>query len=138
MRKARLKMNQKTHLEMANDILEAFAPLKQLETKAKHAPGPWLYEKETQARFDTMTGIKSESITHWIKFDSGEFSNICLMISSRSKEEIEANAHLIAAAPEMLEVLAQLNQDMDEFVSFDMHPYQTEIRNLIRKAKGEL
>lgn len=116
----------------------------------EHTKGPWHYEGETQTRFDTMTGIKSESITHWIKFDNDKYSNICLMISSRSKEEIEANARLIAAAPCMLGALELVLETCsrgpcktikDEYGYPNDYVSTSDIKSIvsdaIKKAKGE-
>ena len=70
-----------------------------METKtAKHTPGPWKLsdtyycpQSQTQARQITTT---DDDPTQIIKFDSFRTS--------------PANAHLIAAAPEMLEALSDI------------------------------
>lgn len=65
--------------------------------KNKHTPGPWKINS-----FNDRTG-------GYVIADKIE-PNICEMNSSRSIEETKFNAHLIAAAPELLEALEALTK----------------------------
>lgn len=53
----------------------------------KHTPGPWTVTKETRVQAGDITFRQEHSI-------------------GKTYEELDANARLIAAAPELLEVLA--------------------------------
>lgn len=62
-------------------------------TQAKHTPGPW------RARFDEVIDV--------VASDSGRVAiatNLSLH-ARRDTNEVEANAHLIAAAPELLDAI---------------------------------
>lgn len=60
---------------------------------SKHAPGPWAYQED------------SDAYTHIVRGPGNRF--ICQLAQTPSAE-IEANARLIAAAPELLEALKDL------------------------------
>lgn len=66
---------------------------------AKHTPGPWNAFNSIKA-----IGVGSErSDVAWVRFEE------CgLMDTARSQEEDEANARLIAAAPELLAALQEV------------------------------
>lgn len=68
---------------------------------AKHTQGPWNAFNSIKA-----IGVGSErSDVAWVRFEE------CgLMDTARSQEEDEANARLIAAAPELLEALRMTSQ----------------------------
>ncbi|EKT4441781.1 hypothetical protein QEK83_002441 [Stenotrophomonas maltophilia] len=55
---------------------------------SKHTPGPWAYQED------------SDAYTHIVRGPNNRF--ICQLAQTTSSE-IEANARLIAAAPELLE-----------------------------------
>lgn len=57
---------------------------------SKHTPGPWAYQED------------SDAYTHIVRGPGNRF--ICQLAQTTSAE-IEANARLIAAAPEMFEAL---------------------------------
>lgn len=59
--------------------------------QAQHTPGPW----------HNLQGFNKEGLFVCEEIEP----NICEMTSSRSIEETQANARLIAAAPELLEAL---------------------------------
>lgn len=63
-------------------------------SEVKHTPGPW-----TAFNNQIAIGVGSkDSDVAWVRFD-----NYGLRDSARSTQEDEANARLIAAAPELLE-----------------------------------
>lgn len=88
-------------------------------SKAKHTPGPW------------------ESINGYIFPIKGE--KICIMTAMGSKgSEREANARLIAAAPELLEALQsiiEIGKRNTENPKYD--GYYDAARAAIAKATGE-
>lgn len=72
-----------------------------LETmKTTHTPGPW--------EADVHMGRDGFTIADMIE------PSICEMVSSHSPEEVKANAHLIAAAPDLLDALDRLVEDLIE------------------------
>lgn len=88
----------------------------------KHTPGPWVANNCT-----VMEGIRSIAYTGAIADHNNleTFEQNCF--------EAVANAHLIAAAPEMLEALEQAREFLAEGSLL-----RNEIEALIRKAKGDL
>jgi len=76
---------------------------------SKHTPGPWEYQEQ------------SDAYTHIVRGPDNLF--ICQLAQTTSSE-IEANARLIAAAPELLEALNgymsavdQMNLAMDDGIN---------------------
>jgi hypothetical protein len=87
-----------------------------MKSKLQHTSGPWKY---------TISKIH-----HRHQISNSQGGQICLMWN-RGKDITEANAHLIAAAPEMLEALiagarAARNHNVDV----------SAIDNIIEKATG--
>ena len=70
-----------------------------------HTPGPWLADKPLK----TMQGmgVYCDDATGSIVAQVGGFLSV-----HRSDQEDEANAHLISAAPELLEALKDMNWAM--------------------------
>lgn len=68
--------------------------------ETKHTPGPWTREKDERFKHDRSAGVKAAS---------GQYIAAAL---DRNRydldEEVEANARLIAAAPDLLEELDNL------------------------------
>lgn len=62
--------------------------------EAKHTPGPWRVEPDS-SHFDSLTTIANGSAR-------------VAEAAGRTLAECEANAHLIAAAPDLLEALKKL------------------------------
>ncbi|MDT3468959.1 hypothetical protein [Stenotrophomonas maltophilia] len=60
---------------------------------SKHTPGPWAYQED------------SDAYTHIVRGPNNRF--IC-QLAQVTSAEIEANARLIAAAPELLEALERI------------------------------
>jgi hypothetical protein len=89
----------------------------------KHTPGPWAVHPR----------IKDSVVT-------GKGGSIADLVGTKSAQEHEANARLIAAAPEMLEVLELLESRWDEIVADDVSVTGSihMIRAAIAKARGEV
>ena len=94
---------------------------------AKHTPGPWMVKGNNTA---VWSGGKFITRT---EYDA--YSN-CV----NSKNEAEANAHLIATAPELLAALELALTTLSSVAcneSDEIDNVKTEIANAINKAKGE-
>lgn len=104
-----------------------------VETKTKHTPGPWEYYKSP--------GYESS-----VNLPNGNTINQSFY-GGDSSEEREANARLIASAPEMLEALKAIDEGFkDNSIKFtkerqsDSDPYHkanTLMCKAIAKAEGE-
>jgi hypothetical protein len=68
-------------------------------TEARHTPGPWFIGDENNACCDVLLGTEHNLTCNMDRRDN----NTCAEVISRA--EMLANAHLIAAAPDMLEAL---------------------------------
>lgn len=66
---------------------------------ARHTPGPWSIGDENNACCDVLLGTEHNLTCSMDRRDN----NTCAEVISRA--EMLANAHLIAAAPDMLEAL---------------------------------
>lgn len=91
----------------------------------KFTPGEWeIEEHELSVKNCEMFGFR-------IKTDS---KIICAANSNelKNKPEMQANAHLIAAAPEMYRLLEQLHGTLERVPIL-----QSEIENVLKKAGGE-
>jgi cell fate regulator YaaT (PSP1 superfamily) len=118
----------------------------------KHAPEPWTVEFEEQwpftisieppgidlGRYAYSTSDKSlDDVRAPKSFDPDERENIIAKIA-----EQEANAHLIAAAPELLEALSVVldaaNDRRADALGHDLPPMvRDKIERAIAKARGE-
>ena len=79
----------------------------------KFTPGEWFFEGENEV--------------------NTEQKNICRCIRlGMETEEMQANAHLIAAAPEMYRLLKQLHGTLSK-----VPVLQREIEKVLKKARGE-
>ena len=69
-----------------------------MTNKPKHTPGPWKFEFEVDSECGCATAI--------VHFDADNNQMLtCDCASKEEQQELEANARLIAAAPELLEQL---------------------------------
>lgn len=82
----------------------------------KHSPGPWSVHR--------MGGSVDDSTNQGIAIIYKEY---------RSKSEVDANALLVAAAPDMFEFLEELENQPGI-----LHEDNVKIKRLIKQAKGEL
>lgn len=96
---------------------------------SNHTPGPWLHVEGT----------------HFVGTDDADTQTICYTDDhrnrrKRSQAEHEANARLIAAAPELLEALKGLINvcTHPQSTKADMKQIAREARAAIAKAEGEL
>lgn len=91
---------------------------------SKHTPGPWDYGWEIQPNGCPTVGHKGLMV--------------CMVAHSAKdpdqKETALANANLIAAAPDLLEALENLENDAGQMPD---HAWQM-VKSAIRKAKGEI
>ena len=91
----------------------------------KHTPGPWV----TNDRYKTSVNAGKKHIAMVNQFKIGDVE------SDVWGEEHEANAQLIAAAPELLEALEELLSEFDtQMRSFEDQPCQDKARSAIIKA----
>ena len=97
--------------------------------EAKHTPGPWKLNTDGDTGMND-SGCILDSIGHVIVTDIyGTFKN------GRTTGEAEANARLIAAAPEMLEALYQALARLE---AAGLEDTTTDIiKTAIAKATGE-
>lgn len=85
--------------------------------KAQHTPGPWSVAEDARGR-------------HWINAE-----RFCVTGPMGDHPVEKANAHLIAAAPEMLEAIEHVliaSEDGGDFEDIDFEM----LRNILAKAKG--
>lgn len=93
---------------------------------SKHTPGPWIGAGPSFG--DPLPRYTTEIVTEW-EGDEGDVISICEMPFHHHDDENEANARLIAAAPDLLEACkAALSDDQ---------PYIEKCRAAIAKATGE-
>ena len=95
-------------------------------SKTKHTPGPWHISTNT----------------HAMRIISNHCVALAEVYARESVEKQVANAHLIAAAPEMLEALERITEMWQEspcssYPKGTLAFIQDIIEPLIRKAKGE-
>jgi hypothetical protein len=95
--------------------------------EVRHTPGSWAVHP-SKARVDAFVG--------------GAPLPVCELLwptDQRSEAETEANAHLIAAAPEMYEALKEANEALhrSDVMNLALDPiYRTRIMKAIAKAEG--
>lgn len=93
-------------------------------SKPKHTPGPWKVVTE-----DGLTGVRAMR----------GLANLELWLSDvGSYEKQLANAQLIAAAPEMLEMLRHMVRWNNSELNWDISEVQQMLKALISKAEGDL
>jgi hypothetical protein len=103
-----------------------------MSTANSHTPGPWSPFLGERAEYP---GIDHD---HGSLIIFGENGELC-GIRGKTKQERQANAYLIAAAPDLLEALEEIviNAHKNYEGSMDIYPEAIEIaREAIRKAKG--
>ena len=97
---------------------------------AKHTPGPWLIEGRT------IYSLMHHGWNRGVEVLKNRFWASCYHDRSVTDEEAEANARLIAAAPELLEAL-QMFLDDYESSEGDAQSCARVARAAIAKATGE-
>ncbi len=104
--------------------------------KTQHTPGPWIGAGPSFG--DPLPRYTTEIVTEWENED-GDVIDICELPVARYDDENEANARLIAAAPDLLEALRTLVNMAKSFPSelHKDHPDVIEALAAIAKATGE-
>ena len=97
-----------------------------MTNETKHTPGPWCLDG-----FNTSSVIKC--VTHKGHHDAKHLSGDYVNIARCDGENWKANAHLIAAAPELYEVLSEA---MERGGLIQMCLYD-KARAALAKARGE-
>lgn len=69
---------------------------------AKHTPGPWLVARHQRSGAHRVTLTPDDA--------NGDICNVLACLGARTSAEVEANAYLIAAAPELLEALEYIKK----------------------------
>ena len=91
--------------------------------ETKFTKGEWIIKNNFQVGYN-------------VNFGDGFFTIADCQVFSEGK----ANAHLIAAAPEMYEMLESLVEKIEEVIVGEGHYFNDEgekIKNLLAKARGE-
>lgn len=100
-------------------------------TTTKFTPGPWIIDTETRpAEVCTVYHTSHENGYVYVRGELGYWE--------ADGEENMANAHLIAAAPELYEALADLARDYKEPLDADTTKYFVEqAEKALAKAEGK-
>jgi hypothetical protein len=93
--------------------------------KTARTPGPWTYQ------YNPYTSQDGKEIP---AFEVHGDEKVCDTIEDRPSEEQEANARLIAAAPELLEALEYFLNIMHDYESSVRKGYVTHAMDLARAA----
>lgn len=99
-------------------------------SNAKHTPGPWLVQETTVY---ALNDERNPANRFTASVDSGWADEKRRI----SRQEVEANARLIAAAPELLEALSQAVESMQDSGYQNSHVAVMAARAAIDKATGE-
>lgn len=104
------------------------------EKKASHTPGPWKIgaSQYIYTSYDSKGKGVGDQQGYYTDIRVGK-SHVEVWGHNTSKSETEANAKLIAAAPDMLEVI----QQADAWLSFNQKPDADQIR-VFRKSLQEV
>lgn len=100
--------------------------------ETKWTPGPWVVDPE-----------ENWIVTEWRSTEHGLQTLICDMMDEEAPQ-YEANAHLIAAAPELYEALLECVEEIravnmvdGEIKDKDTEAVYTKAKAALRKARGE-
>jgi len=109
-------------------------------SNTKHTPGPWRTLNLVSATaIHAASGSRVCHLSYYVEFNGSP----CGSIESQDKtqEEIDANARLISAAPELLEALEMVVGEASPVGDKEMATISfnqlTEVRAAIAKAKGD-
>ncbi len=95
---------------------------------SKHTPGPWTWLRQDYAVFVTRDVTKADDILQ-------SYETVCDIAYSDRRDGVpEANAALIAAAPEMLEMLKTIEA---YYNPEERSGFYEDMCELIRKAEGK-
>ena len=97
-------------------------------SESKHTPGPWTAKYDPQLRALIQIYSTEDRILVAVLPDRG---------TVEAMSEIEANANLIAAAPDMYEALEEVCYDCDDTGTVDDECKSCSIYKALCKARGE-
>lgn len=98
----------------------------------QHTPGPWIVDSWSSSGWSVRSKIG-------LAISSKRYRNE--LTGQEYRDEMLANAHLIAAAPELLEALEKCVDRMIKAQDVTGYPHVTailEAKDAIRKAKGDI
>lgn len=105
----------------------------------KFTPGKWKVVQEDSHKFHEKTGEKTEFSRYWVRDEND--SSITLFSNEYSHYPSPRDcAHLVAAAPELYELLAEYVHTMSQtkMASLDYHmQFNYRAHDLLAKARGE-
>jgi len=105
-----------------------------------YTPGPWQVDPNNPGDVNGPDG-KDVAVSLFSGMTRLEITGNEPTLSAITREEAEANARLIAAAPELLEALEELMSDVLDIRGVDVEEYKPEgfkrARAAIAKATGE-
>lgn len=105
----------------------------------KHTEGPWVVciEDGDNKAFTVFSECQLDENN---RISADDFSHMCICTAGLNHENFEANARLIAAAPELLESLQELVQILEKMLMIQGEPKPGSIghkaRAAIAKAKS--
>ena len=99
-------------------------------TDTKHTPGPWVWEHWQMG----LTAQNGTSVLAYYDYEG-------MSLHGKTEDEHEANAHLIAAAPDLLEALDRMIAEYDLWGGYNDDGFKSgtilSARAAIAKAKGQ-
>lgn len=110
------------------------------ENKEKFTQGTWVgFDNGKWADCGAWSVNNDEASSHsYVAVNVGDVT-ICLVVSdSWDDKEMEANAHLIAAAPEMYDLLNSIDFDDGAIENALGVGFKESLEALLAKARGEL
>ena len=96
-------------------------------SEAKHTPGPWTISDDHGQRWIETTAGNDDTIAQVFRRNNS--------VSAARDIEYTANAHLIAAAPELLEALKEITSDYADRFDLDSLSTNPGIKSSIKQAR---
>ena len=103
----------------------------------KFTPGPWFIKQSEEIRSPYSPNVSSTRITILDKPGGQYQSRHVIAQVAKGNGRGEANAALIAAAPEMYRKLEWLQREFDESDDEELVAIGWEIELILKKARGE-
>ena len=101
------------------------------DTKEKHTPGPWHYSEVIRGRDQYYRQIRAD-----FKIAEVHACHSGVAGTKKGRAEDEANARLIAAAPEMYEVLSELLDTLEMSKGYGFDEEYEKLRKVLAKVEG--